>query len=94
MDQSLQSSTPHQNSDGRSHICEETLKKVLLLLDNQLTESEQQMLLSDVQLCEDCLRKYNIEKEFKHFMHAKFVKKACTEQLRSQIQNIVRTQIN
>ena len=64
------------------------------MLDHQLSDSEAQLLMVDLQTCEDCLKKYNIEKEFKSFMHDKFVKKACTEHLRTQIQNIVRGQIN
>ena len=96
MEQPLHSSSSSNDhsTNGRSHTCEETLRKVLLLLDHQMPDNEQQLLMLDIQSCEDCLKKYNIEKEFKAFMHAKFVKKTCTEHLRSQIQDIVRTQIN
>ncbi len=82
------------STNGRSHKCEETLRKVLLMIDHQLPDPEQQLLLLDLQTCDDCLKKYNIEKEFRAFLHAKFVKKTCTEHLRNQIQDIVRTQIN
>ena len=64
------------------------------MLDHELSDSDQQMLLADLERCEDCLKKYIIEKEFKSYMHGKFVKKQCTEQLRQRIQDIVRTQIN
>lgn len=95
MDQPLQPVPPHTAmTEGPSHKCEETLRKVLLLLDHQLSDADQQLLMSDMEACEDCLKKYNIEKEFKNYMHGKFVKKTCTEQLRQRIQEIVRTQIN
>jgi len=95
MDQPLQPVPPtHATADGQSHKCEETLKKVLLLLDHELTDSEQRLLMVDLQRCEDCFRKYNIEKDFKDYMHGKFVKKACTDKLRAQIQDIVSNQIN
>lgn len=84
----------HSTSRNVSHNCEETLRQVLLLLDNRLDESEQSVLLENVKRCDDCLKKYNIEKEFKAFLHAKMVKKICTEQLRSQIRSIVDGQIN
>ena len=94
MEQPLQSPSSNESSNGRLHKCEETLRKVLLMIDHRLPEKETDLLLLDLQTCDDCLRKYNIEKEFRAFMHAKFVKKTCTEHLRSQIQDIVRTQIN
>ncbi|HZG00393.1 MAG TPA: hypothetical protein VEY71_05285 [Chitinophagales bacterium] len=95
MNQPLHPVPPHDTaSNGRSHQCEETLRKVLLMIDHQLPETETDLLLLDLQTCDDCLKKYNIEKEFRAFMHAKFVKKTCTEDLRNQIQDIVRTQIN
>jgi anti-sigma factor (TIGR02949 family) len=95
MTQPLHSTSPQDHgSNGRSHTCEETLRKVLLLLDHEMPEPDQQLLMIDIQSCEDCLKKYNIEREFKAFMHAKFVKKSCTDHLRTQIQDIVRTQIN
>ena len=94
MEQPLPSSSFQDGTNGRTHTCEETLRKVLLLLDHEMSDSEQKLLMLDIQSCEDCLKKYNIEKEFKAFMHAKFVKKQCTSHLRTQIQDIVRTQIN
>jgi anti-sigma factor (TIGR02949 family) len=81
-------------ADGPSHKCEETLRQVLLLLDHQLSDSDEKLLMADMDGCDDCFKKYNIEKSFKDYFHGKFVKKACTDKLRAQIQEIVRTQIN
>jgi anti-sigma factor (TIGR02949 family) len=85
---------PHAAGDHSSHKCEETLRRVLLLLDHQLSDSEQSVLMVDLNTCDDCLKKYNIEKDFKSYMQGKFVKKSCTDQLRQRIQEIVRNQIN
>lgn len=86
--------TNYSTTNNLSHNCEETLKQVLLLLDNRLDDTEQKRLMDSVQRCEDCLKKLNIEKEFKDFVHAKMIKKVCTEKLRHQIHEIVNTQIN
>ena len=95
MDQPLHPVPPQQaTTDGRSHRCEETLRKVLLMLDHELNDNDQSLLLADLKTCDDCLKKYNIEKEFKDYMHGKFVKKQCTEHLRNRIFEIVNTQIN
>jgi anti-sigma factor (TIGR02949 family) len=95
MDQPLQpNSSLHHNTDGRTHKCEETLKKVLLMLDHELDQEQTGLLMLDLKTCEDCFKKYNIEKEFKDYMHGKFVKKQCTEHLRQRIFDIVNTQIN
>lgn len=87
-------SASHLPADGRTHTCEETLKKVLLMLDHELDPEQTQLLMLDLKTCEDCFKKYNIEKDFKDYMHGKFVKKQCTEQLRNRIYDIVNTQIN
>jgi anti-sigma factor (TIGR02949 family) len=95
MEQPLQSSSSqHFGADGRSHKCEETLKKVLLMLDHELDHEQSQLLMLDLKSCEDCFKKYNIEKDFKDYMHGKFVKKQCTEQLRQRIVDIVNTKFN
>jgi hypothetical protein len=80
--------TPH-----RSHVCDETLKKVLLLLDGQLDDAAQKALTEDINQCHDCLEKWRIEKEYKAFLHARVAKKECTESLKAKIKAIVNEQI-
>ena len=79
---------------NRSHMCDETLRKVLLLLDGQLDEAAQKALTEDINQCHDCLEKWRIEKEYKAFLHGKFTKKECTESLKAKIRAIVNEQIN
>lgn len=53
------------------HNCDETIAKVVLSLDDDLSEAEEQDFLKEVNGCNHCLEKYDIEKSFKEFLRIK-----------------------
>jgi mycothiol system anti-sigma-R factor len=76
-----------QHPEGMKHKCDETLAKVILALDGELSNAEEQQLLADINDCSYCLEKYNIEKVFKEFLANKMQKKPCAESVKTDIRN-------
>jgi mycothiol system anti-sigma-R factor len=76
-----------QHPEGMKHKCDETLAKVILALDGELSNAEEKQLLTALNECSYCLEKYNIEKEFKEFLSKKMEKKPCADSLKTDIKN-------
>ncbi len=77
-------------SDNHQHNCKQTLQRVILALDGELTRDDELQFISDLNICSHCLEKYHIEKEFKLFLTNKIEKKCCTSELKASI----RTQLS
>lgn len=67
------------------HDCRKTIQMVMLALDGELSRDEEIRFMQDIKICSHCLEKYNIEKEFKMFLHSKVQKKCCAEDLKRNI---------
>jgi hypothetical protein len=50
------------------HKCEEILKKIVLLLDNELSDEERNWLRDQLIECPACLDHYELEKGFKEML--------------------------
>ncbi len=81
--------TEHQQDcteeDYYEHNCRDTMQRVMLILDGELSQDEELRFMYDLSICSHCLEKYKIEKEFKLFLSSKVEKKRCTEDLKSKI---------
>lgn len=73
------------NEEYNEHNCRETIQKVMLALDGELSADEELRFMQDIKICSHCLEKYNIEKEFKLFLSNKVQKKNCTDDLKINI---------
>ena|ERR1043165_779617 len=75
----------------KKHSCDATLKKVMLALDDELTEEEEKKFLAELNSCSYCLEKYNIEKSFKTYLCNKITRHSIStkivEQIRIRIRN-------
>ena len=58
----------------KKNECQETLKKVMSALDDELTEEEEKEFLNHINGCSHCLEKYEIEKCFKEFLTEKITR--------------------
>ena len=76
-------------ASGRKHDCKNTLEKVQLALDNELTEIEEKQLLDEINNCSYCLEKYEIEQSFKKYLCNKVKRHPCNPQLADQIRNSI-----
>ena len=78
-----------RSKKNRSKVnnCEETLKKVMLALDGELSEEEEQIFLMHINCCNHCLEKFNIERSFKEFLTEKIARKPVPTQLIVQIRS-------
>ena len=73
-------------SNGHSPAdCEAVMKKVQLALDGELTTDEEKIFLGEVENCNCCLEKYNIERSFKDFLIKKIEKKCVSPELKRKI---------
>ncbi len=72
-----------------AHDCRDTLRKVELALDGELSDKQAKEFLDDLNICSHCLEKYHVEKSFKEFLTKKIERKTITtsvvESIRSQI---------
>jgi anti-sigma factor (TIGR02949 family) len=79
------------NLKGGRHNCDATLKKVMLALDDELSDEEEKALLEEVKSCSYCLQKFEIEKTFKEYLCQKIKRHAVpsniTEQIRARIRS-------
>ncbi len=75
----------------KKHSCDATLKKVMLALDDEMTEEEEKKFLDELNSCSYCLEKFNIEKSFKSYLCDKIkrhtVSSKVVEQIRIRIRN-------
>ena len=73
------------------HRCENTLKKVMLALDNEMSEEEEKKFLEEIKSCSYCLEKFQIEQTFKKYLCDKVKRHSCSpklaDQIRSEIHN-------
>ena len=80
------------NCTSDKHNCEETLRKVMLSLDGELSNDAEVLLMADLNRCSWCLNKFEIEQTFKVFLSKKLEKKCCPEDMvkniKSQIQRL------
>ncbi|HYV91598.1 MAG TPA: hypothetical protein VE978_07445 [Chitinophagales bacterium] len=78
------------NESGK-HRCDATLKKVMLALDDELTEEEEKKFLAELNSCSYCLEKFKIEKSFKSYLCDKIkrhtVSPKIVDQIRTRIHN-------
>ncbi len=68
-----------------NHDCNNFIKKVFLVLDGELPDTDRKLFIQDIEHCKGCLEHYDIEKSFKEFITGKFERKSCSKQLRSEI---------
>ena len=59
------------NSTNNEHSCVETIAKVVLSLDGDLSQAEEREFLIEVNCCSHCLKRYDIERSFKEFLQQK-----------------------
>ncbi len=80
-----------KGSHAGKHSCDVTLRKVMLALDNEMTEEEEKKFLAELNSCSYCLEKFNIEKTFKGYLCDKIkrhtVSPKIIEQIRLRISN-------
>ena len=73
------------------HNCQQLMRKVMLLLDGQMSEEEEKDFLENVSICNHCLESYQIEKNFKDYICNKVERKKLSEEallnMRNQIKN-------
>ncbi|MFN0276036.1 MAG: hypothetical protein ACKVPJ_09840 [Chitinophagales bacterium] len=61
------------------------MKKVFLVLDGEIPDTEKKLFIEDIQRCKGCLEHYHIEKYFKEFVYNKFERKECSDKLKTNI---------
>ncbi|MEO5674013.1 MAG: hypothetical protein ABIQ74_05150 [Chitinophagales bacterium] len=72
------------------HNCDSTLKKVMLSLDNEMSEEDEKQFLDEINQCSYCLEKFNIEKSFKEYLCGKIRRRAVPLNLADQIRAHIR----
>ncbi len=80
-------STNCNENEYIEHNCRETIQRVMLALDGELSSEEELRFMHDIKICSHCLEKFNIEKDFKLFLHSKVQKKCCSEDLKTNIRS-------
>jgi mycothiol system anti-sigma-R factor len=76
---------PKENS--KVYDCTETLKKVMLALDGELSPDEEERFLSHLNCCSRCLEKFKIEQSFKEFLAEKIARHTIPSHLIDQIRS-------
>src|SRR6185295_9901873 len=80
-----------KGNQAEKHKCDVTLRKVMLALDNEMTEEEEKKFLAELNSCSYCLEKFNIEKSFKSYLCEKIKRHAVSpkivDQIRTRIHN-------
>ena len=76
---------------AEKHDCKATLKKVMLALDNELSEAEEKKLLEEMNSCSHCLEKFHIEKTFKSYLCEKIKRRTVSPQIVEQIRTRIRS---
>ena len=67
------------------HDCKQFVKQVFLVLDGEMSESEQHMFIADIERCKHCLDHYKIEKDLKAYVSKSMERKCCSEGLKQSI---------
>ena len=67
------------------HKCEDTLKKVMLALDDEMSSEDEKKFLAELNSCSHCLEKYNIEKSFKSYLCDKIKRHTVSQKIVAQI---------
>lgn len=80
-----------KEKSGGKHNCNDTLKKVMLALDNELSAEEEKALLVEVNSCSHCLEKFHIEKTFKSYLCEKIKRRHVPPQIIEQIRIKIRS---
>ena len=73
------------------HNCKDVVEKVEILLDGELDKASEEHLIQEINRCSSCLEHYNIDKAFKEFVYNKVERKCCTEPLKTEILNKIKT---
>ncbi len=73
------------------HNCKDVAEKVEILLDGELDKEAEQHLIKEINKCSSCLEHYNIDKAYKEFIHNKMERKCCTDKLKSEILNQIKS---
>ena len=82
---------PEKTTQTTTHNCSETIKRVVLSLDGYLSESEEVDFLKEVNCCDQCLEKYEIEQSFKQFLVSKISHRKVDPSLIDQIKNKIKS---
>ena len=82
----------NSKKENNVYDCKETLKHVMMALDDELSEDEQKAFLSHINCCSKCLEKYEIEKSFKIFLTEKISRHSIPSQLIDQIRSRIMKQ--
>lgn len=72
------------------HNCQQLMRKVMLLLDGEMTEEEEKDFLSNVSICHHCLESYQIEKNFKEYIYNKVERKKLSSDTLSVIREKIK----
>jgi anti-sigma factor (TIGR02949 family) len=72
-------------SNLNPHDCSSVIQRVNLALDGELTQTEMQNFLGELNRCDHCLKTYNIEKSFKDFLISKLDRKMMPQDARQSI---------
>lgn len=77
------------SSSNCKHDCKDLLEKVLLALDGELSTEDEKLFLAELQKCDHCLSKYEIEQTFKKFLCDKIKQVPVNPDMVSNIKNTV-----
>lgn len=73
------------NKETTHHNCQELISRVFLALDGAMSKEEEQKFLEELNSCNCCLEKYQVERSFKEFLSLKISRKCCSESLATDI---------
>jgi mycothiol system anti-sigma-R factor len=76
-----------------NYNCRQTLQKVMLALDDELSEDEQRHFMQHLNGCNGCLEKFEIEKSFKKFLCDKISRRPVPQQLIDEIKSQIRKKV-
>ncbi len=76
------------------HNCQQLMRKVMLLLDGEMSEAEEKDFLANVSICNHCLESYHIEKNFKDYICNKIDRKKISVDVLSSIRAQIKNQLD
>ncbi len=76
------------------HNCQQLMRKVMLLLDGEMSDTEEKDFLANVSICNHCLESYHIEKNFKDYIFNKVGRKKLSVEMLSSIREKIKSQLD
>ena len=70
------------------------MRKVMLLLDGEMSEAEEKDFLANVSICNHCLESYQIEKNFKDYIVNKVERKKLSVDVLISIREKIKGQLD